>query len=175
MAGISLTELLSARDVRAGRQSAYLRQYPDKTLVCLTVNLPGPVKKDERSAVIAGAGVAAIRDALSPSLEALFDLETGFEGYFLVEGVPEAVKMRCCHLEDTHPLGRLMDVDVLRLQDGMPVPLGREELGLPGRPCLLCSSPARECMRARRHTRDEIDAKIGNLLINHKNNLGIRF
>ena len=111
---ITLEQLLESRDRRAGHQRQLLEAHPDRVLLCLTVQLPGSVKRNELSLAIAQAGVEAIREAFEPEYEELLDLETGYEGYFLLVGNPLEIKRRTCHLEDTHPLGRLMDIDVLR-------------------------------------------------------------
>ncbi len=161
---VTLEQLLRSRDERAVRQKDWITAHPSLTLVCLTVILPGPVKRDSRSLKVANAGVDAVRAALSPVKEECLDLETGFEGYFLIEGAMDAVKEACCNIEDTHPLGRLMDLDVLRLGPDGVIPLSRSEAGLPPRRCLICDLPARECMRARNHSREELLKKIDEIL-----------
>ncbi len=58
-------------------------------------------------------------------------------------------------------LGRLFDLDVIR-PDGTQV--GRTELGLPQRLCLLCGNPAKDCARSRRHTVAELQEKTRSIL-----------
>lgn len=161
---VTLEQLLKSRDERAVRQKDWITAHPSLTLVCLTVILPGPVKRDSRSLRVARAGVEAIREALSPVKEECLDLVTGFEGYFLVEGTIAEVKEACCRIEDGHPLGRLMDIDVLRLGEYGIVPVSRSEAHLTPRRCLICDLPARECMRARNHSREELLQKIDEIL-----------
>ena len=144
---------MASRDARVAHQARLLGEYPGKSLLCLTVMLPGPVKRSHVSLKIAAAAVEAVRGAFSPVFEELRDLETGYEGYFIVESDPLEVKKRAVELEETHPLGRLFDLDVI--VDG-PRPMGREELGLPSRTCIICGRPVRECMRERAHTTEEL-------------------
>lgn len=100
------------------------------------------------------------------------DLATGFEAYLVVSMPPEQAKKLCCDIEDTHPLGRLMDIDVIvdsSTSPGMTEelsvrPLGRADIGRPERRCLLCGKPARECMRAHAHTQEEIQSAINVIL-----------
>ena len=187
---VTLEQLLQSRDNRARHQRDLLGENPGKSLLCLTVQLPGSVKRNDWSLAIAKAGVDAIREAFEPEYEELLDLETGYEGYFLVPMDPLEAKRRTCQLEDTHPLGRLMDIDVLTSsasagptasenyfsgrypKSQFPeaianpthadtvIPVGREDIGLAARRCLLCGQPARVCMRARTHTQEELLAKI---------------
>ena len=182
---ISLNQLLESRDARAEHQKDLLGKYPGKSLLCLTVQLPGPEKRNAHSLAIARAGVAAIRQSFQPDFEELRDLETGYEGYFLVAGDPLDVKRRCCQIEDTHPLGRLMDIDVLanmptakanyfsqgfaknQFASANTTPtriISRDDIGLAPRRCLLCENEVRYCMRAKTHTTSELLERIKQIL-----------
>ena len=161
---ITLDQLLQARDSRYARQVALTNEWPDRTLVCMTVVLPGPVKRDARSLKVAEAGVQAVQLMLSPVYHELFDLETGFEGYFIVDGALLDIKKACCEIENEHPYGRLMDLDVLEPVGDTVVPVGRDRVGEEPRRCLLCNRPARECMRAHAHPADEIFRVIDEML-----------
>ena len=161
---ITLDQLLKARDDRYARQLALTREWPDRTLVCLTVVLPGPVKRDDRSLKVAEAAVAAVQEMLRPEVHELYDLETGYEGYFLVDGDLLEVKRACCRIEDTHSYGRLMDLDVLEPVGDTVVPVGRDRVGEESRRCLLCDRPARECMRAHAHPYGDIFRAIDKIL-----------
>jgi holo-ACP synthase CitX len=161
---ITLEQLLGARDARYARQCSLTEAWSDRTLVCLTVVLPGPVKRDARSLKVAKAAVEAVREVLSPTYKELRDLETGYEGYFLVDGELLDVKKACCGIENGHPYGRLMDLDVLERVGDTVVPVSRDRVGEPPRRCLLCDRPARECMRAHAHSFGEIVQTIDKIL-----------
>ena len=179
---MTLEQLLASRDARVAHQARLLGEYPGKALLCLTVMLPGPVKRSHLSLKIASAAVEAVRRAFSPVFEELRDLETGYEGYFIVDMDPLEAKKLAVHLEETHPLGRLFDLDVILslkkavfsdgdadsgasslkkavFADGVR-PLGREELGLEPRTCIICGRPVRECMRTRKHSTEELLSRI---------------
>ena len=161
---ITLDQLLKARDDRYARQLALTREWPDRTLVCLTVVLPGPVKRDDRSLKVAEAAVAAVRDVFAPVYKELYDLETGYEGYFIVDSPLLDVKKACCEIENEHPYGRLMDLDVIEPVGDTVVPVSRDRVGEEPRRCLLCDRPARECMRAHTHPFVEIVQTIDKIL-----------
>ena len=161
---ITLQELLDSRDRRARRQGELLSQFPGRALLCLTVQLPGPEKRNALSLKIARAGVEAIEKRFNPVFEETNDLETGFEAFFIVDGQPLEVKKAAVEIEDTHPLGRLMDLDVI----GPEGPVGRASIGLQERRCLICEKPARYCMRAGSHTQDELIAKIKQLVSSYE-------
>ena len=104
---MTLEQLLQSRDNRAKHQKDLLGKNPGRSLLCLTVQLPGTEKRNATSLKIARVGVEAIREAFSPEYEELRDLETGYEGYFLVSLPAPDAKRLACRIEDTHPLGRL--------------------------------------------------------------------
>ena len=149
---VTLEQLLQSRDNRAKHQKDLLGANPGRSLLCMTVQLPGPEKRNQYSLAIAKAGVQAIREALQPEYEELKDLETGYEAYFFVPMPAVEAKRRACQIEDTHPLGRLMDIDVPGLS--------RADIGLEPRKCLLCGNEVRYCMRAKTHTTQELLARI---------------
>ena len=97
------------------RQRELLEANPGLSLLCLTVQLPGSVKRNRSSLVVAEAGVRAVHEAFRVEFEELRDLETGYEGFFLVPLSPVEAKRLACQIEDSHPLGRLMDLDVIVL------------------------------------------------------------
>ena len=155
---MTLEQLLESRDARAARQRELLRAYPSSSLVCLTVQLPGTVKRNANSLLIGGAGLAALLEKFGSVLQhvQVRDLETGYEAYLVVPLPAKVVKHICCEIEDTHPLGRLMDIDVPGLD--------RAALGLPPRKCLLCDNEVRYCMRARTHSTQELLVRIDEMI-----------
>lgn len=186
---ITLNELLASRDARHATQQKLLAEHSGKTLVCLTVVMPGSVKRNQQSLTAAHAAVEAMRKAfavkenkglspletlenpenlvplenpepLAPTLLEL-DLETGYEAYLITSLPLLEAKRIAVTIEDTHPLGRLFDIDVINT-DGIPV--ARNDIGEKPRRCLVCEHEARYCMRMRWHTQEEIWAKINEMV-----------
>ena len=60
-------------------------------------------------------------------------------------------------LFESSPSGALLDLDVTG-KDGLD--LSRDGYGLPPRPCLVCGQTARECVRARRHSTDDVRREV---------------
>ena len=189
---ITLDELLASRDARHAMQQKLMAEHSGKTLVCLTVVMPGSVKRNLQSLTVAHAAVEAMRkafgvkseerrvkntdelmrsDELIPETELLTnelktndegcliecDLNTGYEAYLITPLPLLEAKRVAVEIEDTHPLGRLFDIDVI---DKQGIPVSRDRVGGQPRRCLVCDHEARYCMRMRWHTQEEIWARI---------------
>lgn len=161
--GITLEALLEARDTRRDTQLELLRRYPGAVPVVLTTNIPGPDKRTLRSVAIGREGMRTLLEALpsAPAVSFIRDLPTGFEGYAVVSGMsaPE-IKNITVEIENTHPLGRLWDIDVIGI-DGIPV--SRTAGGDSPRRCLICGEDARVCMRQRTHSVNDLVEVINNM------------
>ena len=119
---ITLDQLLASRDDRSALQHELLEHHPGLTLVCLTVVMPGKVKRNFHSLIVAQAALTALVNTFEGTTELLRarDLPTGFEAYLLTTAERAEAKRLTCHIEDTHPLGRLFDLDVMSA-DGTPL------------------------------------------------------
>ena len=160
---ITLDQLLASRAERASFQKELLKSYPGKTLVCLTVIMPGKVKRNLQSLIVAQAALTALVCAFGDSMLKLEvrDRQTGYEAYLETTLSHGEAKRKTCSIEDTHPLGRLFDLDVI---DADGVPISRETIGLNPRKCLICDNEARYCMRNRTHTLSELSARIDEMI-----------
>ena len=137
---ITLDMLLASRESRQAKQMALQSAHPSHTLVCLTVIMPGAVKRNLHSLIVANAALTAY---LVVNLDAL------------------TAKELTCNIEDTHPLGRLFDLDVL---GGDGAPLSRTTVGRAPRQCLLCEHESRWCMRNHTHTQAELHERISQMI-----------
>lgn len=160
---VSLEDLLRSRDQRAARQKELQKQHPGATLVSLTVVMPGQVKRNSSSLLVAGAALSALIARFGSDI--IFaetrDLPTGYEAFLLTPLSEEDAKQAVCDIEETHPLGRLFDLDVIG-KDGIPV--SRGSVGRQPRRCLVCEREARLCMRSHAHTPEEIQDRIRQMI-----------
>lgn len=164
---IHLKGMLEARETRADRQYYLLKNGP-KTLLSLTLNIPGPVKNSQEIQILA-EGVVAELTQLFPGEQSqvlsLLDIRTGPEYYQLIERNPLEVKRQLVKIEEEHPYGRLLDLDVLVWDEGQRLKMiSRKELGLPPRRCFICEEDAKVCSRNRRHTVSEMQEAICQLI-----------
>ena len=159
-----MTDRLSA--ILAARESRWRRRLDlcnKGTLLTLTMNLPGSDKNLPRWNAAHTKITNLIKEDMRECLLFFEKRETpsGAESHFVVNLSVGALKKYALALEEEHPIGRLLDVDVMG-EDGMPI--GRRGMGLPQRRCLCCDRPAKLCACERRHSLREILAQAEKLL-----------
>ncbi len=148
--------LLEARDARAARLGSW-RVRPPAT-VFLSLNVPGPDKNAPRlDRVFAWARAAVLREWPAASLLAEGRDALGPYAAFGVSAPAAGVKRTCVRLEESLPFGRLLDLDVFAVD---ATPVGRASLPQPPRRCLVCEAPAVECIRAARHSAQDLSSSV---------------
>jgi holo-ACP synthase len=154
--------ILEAREQR----SQYIKKLTNQTnytIVSMQVNYPGINKLNDTTKNISLLFHDEIINMICP---VIYDYEESFDGpnrIYLVDDDREEVKRSCVHLEETHPLGRFIDIDVYKING---IPLSRTELGIKSRKCFICNDDSKICRRLNKHTVDELITHIENLLYN---------
>ena len=162
---VSLKEILTARENRVNRQQKLLAQF-QKPLICFTMNIAGPEKISDDILWGFRLGNQWLKVQLADLSVLHYEeqiLPTGCEGYYIVDASAETLKQRAVQIEDSAPVARLFDMDVLDC-DGRK--LERRELGYTARKCLICKQPAHICGRSRAHSVAELQKKTAELLQN---------
>ena len=158
----TLQEILDAREARVQKQQHLLQTY-GKSLVCFTMNIPGPVKLDRDVSIGFFVGCRLLKDSLSGRLIYADEQKnhTGCEGYFVADMPARELKQLCLELEESSPVGRLFDMDVF---DANGDRITRESMGYPRRGCLLCGQDAVVCAGRRTHSVAELRDRTDFLL-----------
>ncbi len=154
--------LLAARDRRQARLDA-ARAAGWPAVVAVSLAVPGERKAPPGAAALFGWGLARLAEALGAAPATLFRGEDALGPFAVlgVEAAPGRAKAACLAVEAAHPAARLLDLDVLDPGGGA---VGRAELGLPPRACLLCGEAAKACIRAGRHAGADLAARAAALL-----------
>ena len=156
----TLQEILDAREKRASKQKELLAQY-GKTLLCFTMNIPGPEKWNRDIAIGFYLGCWFVEDALRGHkilYKERIIQNAGSESYYVVDIPPRQLKEMVMELEEIDPVGRLFDMDVMTLDDGK---ISRKDLGHRPRKCLICDNDAAICARTRAHGLDALRNRAG--------------
>lgn len=165
-------KILEAKEKRAEKQKEFLKD--GGTLICFTLNIPGPVKLSELYRLLFVMGKRRIREVLLenglvPEKEDSEETYAGYEYYaFISEKEADArkVKSLMVSVENGSKEGRLFDIDVLfKGEDGYPEKISRKELSEPERTCLICGMPAFTCLRAARHKVPEVLKRVVDIIL----------
>ena len=158
---IDLPDMLEAREARVARRVAALSEH-GRPCLTLSIVTPGPVKDSPLSRLLAQAAREEV-EARFAELRWRFDRlytaqsATGPEALYSVACDPFRLKTEMVTLEESHPLGRLWDLDV---HDTDGNGLSRHSVGLAPRRCLVCGEPAHGCTRSAAHPLDTLRATM---------------
>lgn len=167
---VSVEDMMRARDERVHAQNEILAaavSFPAPTaLLSFGMNIPGAVKQTPliRSGFLFGKErLTALLQREGHPILGTHELRrvSGDSWLCLIAAPPEAVKRLAVALEDSEPLARLFDIDVL---DSKGQKLSREDFSLPPRRCLLCEEAAVVCARSRAHSVDALFSRCESLL-----------
>jgi holo-ACP synthase CitX len=158
---VTLQDILTMRERRRERILELFEQWEGHSVIVVTLNIPGPDK---------GLYYDHLELALLTTSQVLGDSvlheevrgnAPGFEGFVVVSGDPMEIKRKVVDLEESHPWGRMWDLDVYRAPDA---PIARAEVDAPPRKCLICDAPAKECARSQKHPLPELLETIERML-----------
>jgi len=151
---VSLEDMLEARERRSSIQRELLSVWK-RPLICFTLNIPGEYKVFPLVERCFEEGKTLILRLLGKKSITYWEVrvKTGLEGYFIADGNAREIKMMLLPLEESHPLGRLFDIDVFEPGGSA---LHRTDLGQPERSCLVCGKPVWACARSRAHASEDL-------------------
>lgn len=164
-AGVTLEAMLAAKESRAARQDHWLSHY-QFPVISLTLVTPGRIKDSIRYRNMMGVALQMCDQLLWENHWQVLGrqvlwLPTGPEALWCVAHSAPELKAHCMSLEQTHPLGRLWDLDVICPHSGH---IGRQILGDALRPCLICDRPAHACSRSQRHPVEDLVARVETII-----------
>jgi holo-ACP synthase len=164
---VTLEEMLRFREEKVRMQEELQKKHEESVIVALGMNIPGPIKYSPEILEAFKAGTKAIGTSLnSQELGVAGEIEvTKKEGCLKILSVesddPFFIKKMMVNIEETHPLGRLYDIDVY---DKEGKGISREAFGAPVRRCLLCGQEAKVCGRNRSHTVEELYKRVEDII-----------
>lgn len=170
---VEIADMLAARDARRERQAALLSEYASP-LICFTMNIAGPEKRDALIDRAFEYGVNRITEQLSLRGIPVLDMHkkiafTGDECVWAVRGDARALKRCMCRIEDDGEIGRLFDIDVIGA-DGRKLSRSDAQpdsaFNAPRR-CLLCGQDAFLCARSRAHGWRELADRAHEIIASH--------
>lgn len=166
-----ITAVLKNKDERVEIQNKLLKANPSITVVAAKLNIPGPIKNNQKIQEFFMAGLNRFENILLTTginfviKDEWLDKGTGPEKFYLVDEDANKVKSITSQFEEMKVSYRLFDLDVLiNNNDGIQT-LSRADAHQPARKCLLCGRPAKECGRSRCHTVEELQERVSMLIL----------
>ena len=158
----TMEEILQGREERAVKVDDLVKKF-GLPVLSVSVNIPGSIKLTENSIKVfdeackeieLGFGERVLYSEVSKSI-------AGCYGLFSIDSLYTDIKSVAVQIEDNHPLGRLIDADVTDISMKR---IGRDEIGMLPRKCLICDSDAKICGRSRTHSVEELIAKFDDIV-----------
>lgn len=159
-----LNRVLENKEQRVKKQEE-LRLAHGSSLLSLTINIPGRIKDGSEAKYIYDIALKEIdKFALHVKEKVLTCKETGYEAIYAIEIEASELKALTCKLEESHSLGRFMDIDVIDKSGNI---LSRQT----PRRCYICEKSAKECARNQTHDIDELLNFISKAVDDYKSSL----
>jgi len=163
----TLSEVLAFREVKEAYQNRMRSKGKNCVIISFGMNIPGTRKTSLAIYRAFLAGNRELEFVLNSTDIWITKKETiespaGFASiYAIANGDIKKIKDKAIRLEESHPLGRLFDIDVL---DSENISISRSALGLLPRKCLLCHEDAKICGRSRKHAIEELEQYVNQML-----------
>jgi holo-ACP synthase len=151
-------EILEAREKRVIFQEELIEKYK-LPIVAIRVNYPGLYKTNQIS--------LGIIEEIDKVVSECFQAEIYFKVFKVTSEGPIInlvinhkaliIKRHVLAIEETHPLGRCVDIDVY---DEKARGISRSQLGLTPRKCFICDKEAVVCVREKSHAYLDITSFI---------------
>ena len=158
---VGIDEVLNCREKRVAIQNDMIKKY-NKPVISFTMNIPGPIKTNNEIKKAFDIGKVLILEKLKENnIEILeiqeLDENTGNELFLSVNSLAEKIKNMTVAIEESCELGRLFDIDIIDINFDK---LSRKSF----RKCLICEEQAQECGRSQKHSMEELQNKIEEIL-----------
>ena len=158
---VGIDEILDCREKRVAIQNEMIKKY-NKPVISFTMNIPGPIKTNDEIKKAFGIGKNLILEKLKENNIAILEIQelnenTGNELFISVDSQAEKIKNITVAIEESSELGRLFDIDVIDINFEK---LSRKSF----RKCLICEEQAQECGRSRKHSVEELQNKVEEIL-----------
>jgi holo-ACP synthase/triphosphoribosyl-dephospho-CoA synthase len=166
---VSVTDMAMEREARVASRAELLSKYPGRTVLTLTMNIPGPRKSGADFYRAFCIGRNAAEEAMASRSVRVFSKKTrrnraGYTAFYVTDGRADELKHIMMDVEQKHPLGRLFDLDVTA-ENGENV--SRNDFGNPPRRCFICGRDAKECGRNRTHSAQELASAVERMIQNY--------
>jgi len=164
----TLEDILESRDRRCFQRKNLLMTY-EGVAVTLQLNIPGANKDKDiyrKTLLSCYQEVKSMFDnkGIPIKYDTVQFFMTGPESILIADSRVPHLKELMIHIEETHPLGRLFDIDVFNHNGEQ---YSRTRLNHTPRSCYICGESAKICARSRKHDISEIIECIDSMMTDY--------
>lgn len=142
-----IDQILDARELRSFQVKKSLEKSP--LVLLIKANTPGSNKNIWLSKYLVLLFRKLLEHTCEPCESSFYE---SMDGPYVIIHLPEddvmSIKHFLMHIEETHPLGRFIDLDLFNEPSKS---ISRMDIGAPLRTCILCDKPTIECIRNLNH------------------------
>ena len=166
---IAMQKMLDAKEKRYYKIKALTEKY-NLPVLSFMLNIPGEDKNFEDAVIFHEKLIKKIKSILEKEdikilWEEYNNLNTGMEYLAVLNGEGKFIKEKMIGLEEESGEGRLLDIDIYDRDFSQ---ISRSSLGLSERKCIICDDIARTCIKKERHSLNELEKKVREILKNYK-------
>lgn len=166
---LAMNRMLEAKEKRYYKIKELTEKYKAPVLSFM-LNIPGEDKNFKEAVDFHKKYIEKIKKLLEENkIKILFedyeDLITGMEYVGVLDGDGREIKKLMMEVEEETVGGRLLDLDIYDKDFSQ---ISRSSLGLAERKCIICDDLARTCIKKERHSQDELEKKVREILKNYK-------
>lgn len=164
---IAMQKMLDAKENRYYKIKALTEKY-NLPVLSFMLNIPGEDKNFEDAVIFHEKLIKKIKNILEKEdikilWEEYNNLNTGMEYLAVLNGEGKFIKEKMIGLEEESREGRLLDIDIYDRDFSQ---ISRSSLGLSERKCIICDDIARTCIKKERHSLNELEKKVREILKN---------
>lgn len=166
---IAMQKMLDAKEKRYYKIKSLTEKY-NLPVLSFMLNIPGEDKNFEDAVIFHEKYIKNIKNILEKeNIKILWEeynnLNTGMEYLAVLNGEGKFIKEKMIGLEEESREGRLLDIDIYDKDFSQ---ISRSSLGLAERKCIICDDLARTCIKKERHSLNELEKKVREILKNYK-------
>ncbi|NLW28904.1 MAG: citrate lyase holo-[acyl-carrier protein] synthase [Erysipelothrix sp.] len=158
---ITLNEVLNARERRVSQQESLVLDHRSQTILVVKSNIPGPIKNNQYLMKIGLWGQKLVSKTFNTSAVLINDDNCGYEAFYVIDIPALEVKEKMMLIEDSYPLGRLLDGDVFYFFENGVQTISR----LDARQCFICNRDSKSCGSQRTHSVSQLQEKVKELCL----------
>ncbi|OLR65282.1 citrate lyase holo-[acyl-carrier protein] synthase [Peptoniphilus porci] len=162
---VRMQKMLDAKEKRYYKIKALTEKF-NSPVLSFMLNIPGEEKNFKEAVKFHRDYIEKIKKILQENSISILEeeynnLRTGMEYIAAIDCNGKFVKKRMIDLEEKNLGGRLLDIDIY---DKDFTQISRSSLGLSERRCIICGDVARTCIKEERHSIEELEEKVLEIL-----------